>query len=80
MHAEHDPKADAVYVRLRAGATQDHSQLVDDGRVVDYDAQDQPIGIELLGVSRGVNLDGLPEEEAIAILLARELPRIRVYA
>lgn len=60
VQLEHDTGADAVYVRLsdhRVTRTED----IGAGRLVDYDAPGQPVGVEFLGVSRGVDTDGVPD-------------------
>ncbi len=60
VQLEHDTEADAVYVRLsdhRVTRTED----IGAGRLVDYDAAGQPVGVEFLGVSRGVDTDGVPD-------------------
>ncbi len=77
MRLEYDPEADAVYIWLRElpyafGEDLDHE------RRVDYAADMKPIGIELLDVSKGVNLDDLPQRHDVERLL--EQHHIRVYA
>jgi hypothetical protein len=44
---------------------------LDDSRRIDFGADAQPIGIELLNVDLGVKIDGLPQREAIEKLLER---------
>jgi uncharacterized protein YuzE len=51
MRIEYDSEADALYIRLREGKPVDNTD-VDEGITVDLDAQKQPIGIEILDVSR----------------------------
>lgn len=71
MNLEFDPAADAIYVSFRsADAAVARTWEVDDCRSVDYDAGDLPIGVELLSVSAGVDLTGLPRAGEIAGLLA----------
>ena len=72
-----DRKADAIYVRLRPGKAH-RTEPLDDARTVDFGADGRPIGVEFLAVSRGVDLDGVPESEAIAALLTRR--HIKLYA
>jgi uncharacterized protein YuzE len=50
MKIEYDPKADAMYIRLAAGAVVD-SDEVRPGVVLDFDAQGRVLGIEMLDVS-----------------------------
>ena len=69
MHAEYDPEADALYIRLRNvpyafGVNLDHA------RRIDYGEDRLPIGIELLNVRRkGVNLDDVPERAFVESVL-----------
>ena len=69
MRVELDREADAIYVRLRPGAYA-YGKDLDMERRVDYDAAGHPIGVELRNVSRGVDLDDLPEADSIERLLA----------
>jgi uncharacterized protein YuzE len=68
MKLELDKHADAAYIHLAAGPY-DHGEDLDDVRRIDYAADGTPVGIELLYVSRGVDLEGLPEQDSIASLL-----------
>lgn len=73
-----DPEADALYLRLNDSKIID-SEEVSPGVVLDYDAKDEVVGVEILHLSkRGVEIDKLdfqtlrsPQPEA-AIL--RETP------
>ena len=73
---EHDPQADAIYVRLapaeRGGETRDLGH----GRYVDYGPDGRPLGVELLFVSRGVDVAGLPAADEIATVLRRRGIRV----
>lgn len=77
MEFKHDQQADAVYVRL-SSQPYAYGRDLDDERRIDYASDDTPIGIELLSVSAGVNVDGLPLTDEITKLLQRN--RIKVYA
>ena len=77
MELKYDPEADAVYIRLR-DAPYSFGHNLDYERRIDYGPDEKPVGIELLGVSHGVNLDDLPEKEAVARLL--EQHNIEVFA
>jgi hypothetical protein len=68
LRIEHDPEADAVCVGLR-DEPYAFGRDLDDVRRVDFGPDEQPIGIELLFVSHGVEVAGLPQEEAVARLL-----------
>ncbi len=74
---EYDREADAAYIYFRDAAW-DHMEILDDYRNIDYAADGQPVGVELLYVSKGVNLDGLPRPDVLAALLERE--RIPIFA
>ena len=76
MELRYDPDADAIYVALREheGAVRSRS-AGDWRRVVDYDGTGKPVGVELLAVSTGLDLDGLPEAEAISAAI-RSFPRL----
>ena len=51
MKIEYDQQADAMYIRLRAGDVAE-SEEVRPGVVLDFDAQGQVLGIEMLDVSK----------------------------
>ncbi len=53
--AEYDREADALYVRLRDGERH-HAVEIDDSTYVDVDADERPIGIEILYPSLGLDL------------------------
>ncbi len=56
----------------------DHMDILDDYRNIDDAPDGEPVGIELLYVSKGVNLDGLPMANAIAWLLETE--HLKIFA
>ncbi len=66
MQLEYDTEADAIYVRFRDPQGRVRSHRIDDRRIVDYDERDEVVGVELLAVSHGVDLDGVPEASRIA--------------
>ena len=51
MKLEYDQQADAMYIRLRAAKVAE-SEEVHPGVVLDFDAQGQVLGIEMLDVSQ----------------------------
>lgn len=80
LSLEYDPQADAIYVWLAPpGTASKRTEALDDARAVDYDDNGHPIGVEFLSVSRGIELDAVPDAAAIAALLAR-LPDIKAVA
>jgi uncharacterized protein YuzE len=68
---EYDPEADAIYARLQpVEPGGDHgAHPLDDDRMVHYGHAGKVIGVEFLGVSEGIDLKGIQEEEAIAAAL-----------
>jgi len=67
---EYDAEADALYIYLRdfdkAASTK---ARIDISRVIDYDEQGEPLGVEFWNVSSGLNLDDVPERETVMRLL-----------
>ena len=68
MTYKYDSEADAIYIALR-DVPYAFGQDLDHARRIDYGADRQPIGVELLNVSKGVNLDDLPRRTEIERLL-----------
>ena len=77
MLITYDTASDVLYVYLaRADAHQvAATRVVDDARIVRYDAEDEPIGIEFSFASTGIDLDGLPRAVEVAEALAA-FPRL----
>ena len=73
MRVSYDPEADAIYVRFREPHGSVRTQTVDDLRMIDHD-DEGIVGIELLAVSRGLNLRGLPKADEIAVAI-RSIPQ-----
>ena len=73
----HDRKADAVYIYFSDSPYAGGKDL-DDLRRIDYDINKKPVGLEILCVSQGVNLENVPHASEVEIILARE--NIRVLA
>jgi uncharacterized protein YuzE len=65
---EHDPQADALYIRL-SDKPYAFGEDIDHARRIDYAADRTPIGVELLYVSHGVDLTDLPQAGALARVL-----------
>ncbi|MDQ6833511.1 MAG: DUF2283 domain-containing protein, partial [Chloroflexota bacterium] len=72
-----DSDADAAYITFRV-VPWDHMDILDDYRNIDHAPDGEPGGVELLYVSKGVNLDGLPMSNVIARLLETE--HIKIFA
>lgn len=77
MEFKYDADADAAYIRLRH-VPYAFGHNLDYDRRIDFGEDEKPMGIELLGISHGVNVDGLPNIDAVErLLLARN---IKVYS
>jgi uncharacterized protein YuzE len=62
MRVLYDAAVDALYLPFRRGARVDHSVVVDIKRIMDLDERGNPVGIEIMGASHGVQLSDLVEE------------------
>jgi uncharacterized protein YuzE len=72
LHLEHDRKADAVYVRIKAaGERINRTKELDENRILDYAVDGSVIGIEFLNVSNGVDLSDLPHRAELMKLLSK---------
>ena len=76
-----DQSADALYIHLY-DAPVESTQEFGDLRNVDYSLSGHVVGVEFLGISAGIDLDGLPENPRLqSALLAHGLgPIIRTVA
>ena len=77
MKLEYDKQADAIYIYL-SDAPYAYGKDLDNERRIDYGANGEPRGVELLCVSDGVNMHDLPQSEEISRLL--EGKNIKVFA
>ena len=68
MKLKHDKIADAIYIKL-SNMPYAYGKDLDDLRRIDYASYNTPVGVELLCVSKGVNLYGLPRKDEIAEIL-----------
>lgn len=69
LHIESDSIADAVYIQF-IDEPVGYTQALDDNRLIDYTINPgDPVGIDLLAVSNGVKLNGLPEVEKVKGIL-----------
>lgn len=77
LHIESDIKADAVYIQFTDEPI-GYTKELDDNRLIDYSMNpEKPVGVDLLAVSEGVKLNGLPEVETVEKIL--EALGIKVY-
>ena len=68
LRVESDPQADAIYVYLSDEPVA-HTKELDENRLIDYSYDGTPVGIDLLGVSNGVDVEDLPEKAQIERIL-----------
>jgi uncharacterized protein YuzE len=71
VRLEYDKEADAVYIYF-SKAAYSHGKKLDAQRRIDYGPDGSVRGVELLNVTRGVDLRALPEQEEISRLLEKE--------
>jgi uncharacterized protein YuzE len=71
MSYNYDRAADAIYIKLSDMPIKRTKQL-DNDRLVDFDSKDRPVGIELLHVSEGVLIEGLPATIKVISILKGE--------
>ncbi len=72
MKLEYDPTADGIYIyfnRKRRSFRTKEVPCKHHVVLVDYDKEDNPIGVEILGTREAIDLAGLPRAEEIAALL-----------
>ena len=62
MRVLYDAAVDALYLPFRRGARVDHSVVVDEKRILDFDDRGNAVGVEVLGASHGVRLSDLVDE------------------
>ena len=77
MRIKHDKEADAIYIYL-SNKPYAYGKDLDNERRIDYSSDNEPIGIELLYVSKGINPDDLPQQREVIELL--EDGHFRVFA
>jgi len=77
MKLKYDRAADAIYIKL-TDEPYAYGKDLDDLRRIDYDADNNPRGVELLCVSKGVITDDLPDRAEIEHALDDK--GIKVYA
>jgi uncharacterized protein YuzE len=77
VKVSYDSAADAVFVRFNDRPT-GYAEELDDRRNLLCADDDSVIGVELLSVSQGVDLRGLPHANAIGDALRRQ--RIKLLA
>ena len=63
-----DRSADALYVYLRTGRIS-RTREFGDWRNVDYDAEGQVVGVEIIGIAGTIDLRGIPEVRRVRAAL-----------
>jgi len=71
MKMSYDPKADALYIRLRKAKIEESDEL-SDGIIVDYDTFGKPVGIEFLDAAK---LFGGKKEFQVEMALTEEIKK-----
>jgi uncharacterized protein YuzE len=77
MEYRYDADADCAYITI-SNKSYAYSEELDDTRYVDHAEDGSVIGVELLYVSGGVDVVGLPQEAEITELLEKH--GLKVYA
>jgi len=77
MELKHDKVADAIYILL-SNKPYAYGKDLDNERRIDYDANGEPRGVELLCVSDGVITNDLPRRGEIDRLLEKH--NIKLFA
>jgi uncharacterized protein YuzE len=70
-----DPFAGAVYVRVNDNPVASSVGL-DAQRTLDYDAHGNIVGMEFLGLRRGVDLSNLPYRDELAVYFGEHQVRV----
>ena len=68
LNHTYDSAVHAIYIYLSDDPVK-YTKELDENRLLDYSAEDVPVGIDLLDVSNGVDPDGLPEQAKVEKLL-----------
>jgi hypothetical protein len=66
MLVRYDSEADAAFFQWVDDPGHTRGRPLDEQRIVHIDDDDRPVAVELLFVSRGLSLEGLPEADRIA--------------
>lgn len=64
----HDKSADAIYIQFN-DLPYSYGNRLDDERQIDYGENGELLGVSILDLRAGVDLDGLPERDTIEKVL-----------
>jgi len=81
MTIKYDEQADAIYIYL-TNQPYAYGNDLDETRRIDYSSDGKPRGIELLCVSQGIDLEGLPMRVEIEHMLSESVigKQLRILA
>ena len=65
MQFRYDPEGDVLYVALRPHPGRSYARDVDEQRFIMVDENGEPIAVEFLDASEGIDLTDIPEADAI---------------
>lgn len=76
MMFEYDQEIDVLYVVFKSVGPGEvkRSRSLDERRLLDLDAEGEPVGVEFLCASEGVHLDGVPRADEIAQVIKSLVP------
>ena len=70
---------DVLYIQF-SEADVDRTVALDDLRLVDYDAAKEPVGVEFMAASDGLDVSDVPFSDQIAAILARNGLDFAIFA
>jgi len=79
QEATYDEENDVLYIQF-SGAEVERTVALDDLRLVDYDASKEPVGVEFMGASDGLDVSDVPFSDQIAAILARNGLDFAIFA
>ncbi len=70
QEATYDQENDVLYIQF-SDSEVEKTVAIDDLRLVDFDSSEQPVGIEFIGASDGLDISDVPFAGEIGGILAR---------
>ena len=77
--ASYDAENDVLYIEF-SNKDVERTSALDDLRLVDYDANNQPVGIEFIAASEGLGLDHVPFADQIEAFLEQQGLHFPIFA